>query len=170
MRKIKKKFEKKKEKKVSPELKPTEIKESIDEKEISEIIDIEKEEKQEEIEKAHVRFNDVQKKVRRVGVKTVVVEKREQKEEGIKIPAFAKKKDALMIPVKIREQIEKFILKILYEDKAVKSIKLLIDKVLERCVDEKIVITEKDISLIIHQMDKDDKIQFTQKEGWKIKI
>ena len=75
-----------------------------------------------------------------------------------------------MIPVKIREQIEKFILKILYEAKAVKSLKLLIDKILEKCVDDKIIISEKDISLIIHQMDKDNKIQFTQKEGWKIKI
>ncbi|MFX1320964.1 MAG: hypothetical protein ACFFAQ_04880 [Promethearchaeota archaeon] len=59
---------------------------------------------------------------------------------------------------------------ILYTERSVKSLKLLIDKVLERSVDEKVTVSEKMISLIISQMDKDDKIQFTQKEGWKIKI
>ena len=72
--------------------------------------------------------------------------------------------------MKIREHIEKTIFMILYKEKSVKSLKVLIDKVLERAVDEKITVSEKMISLIVSQMDKDDKIQFTQKEGWKIKI
>jgi hypothetical protein len=168
LRKRKEKTRKNKESKEVPELKPKDINRRISQKKITEgVMNKEEEEKR---EKKLIRFDEVQKKARKMGVKTIVVEKGEHKENEIRIPPFSKKKDALMIPVKIRDQIEKFILKILYEDKAVKSLKVLLDKVLEKGVEEKIVITEKDISLIIHQMDKDDKIQFTQKEGWKIKI
>jgi hypothetical protein len=58
----------------------------------------------------------------------------------------------------------------LYEEKSVKSLKLLNDKVLERAASQKITISEKTINLIIHQMNTNDKIEFTQKLGWKIKI
>lgn len=58
----------------------------------------------------------------------------------------------------------------MYEEKSVKSLKLLSDKVLERAASQKITISEKTINLIIHQMNRNDKIEFTQKLGWKIKI
>lgn len=58
----------------------------------------------------------------------------------------------------------------MYEEKSVKSLKLLSDKVLERAASQKITISEKTINLIIHQMNTNDKIEFTQKLGWKIKI
>lgn len=121
-------------------------------------------------EKAAIKFDDVQKSTKKVGVKTIVVEYEKPKDEIIKTPPMPKKKEALTIPVKIREYVEKTIFMILYKEKSVKSLKVLIDKVLERAVDEKITVSEKMISLLINQMDKDDKIQFTQKEGWKIKI
>jgi len=35
---------------------------------------------------------------------------------------------------------------------------------------ERITISEKIINIIINQMNKNRKIQFTQKEGWKIRI
>ncbi|MFX0041294.1 MAG: hypothetical protein ACFE8L_00140 [Candidatus Hodarchaeota archaeon] len=120
--------------------------------------------------KAPIKFDDVQKSTKRVSVKTIVVEHRKPSDDIIKTPPIPKKKEALTIPVKIREYIEKTIFFILYKEKSVKSLKLLIDKVLERAVDEKITVSEKMISLLINQMDKEDKIQFTQKEGWKIKI
>jgi hypothetical protein len=74
------------------------------------------------------------------------------------------------IPPEIKTQIEKIILKILYEEKSVKSLKLLSDKVLENAAKQRIAISEKVINLIISQMNKLNKIDFTQKEGWKIKI
>lgn len=58
----------------------------------------------------------------------------------------------------------------MYEEKSVKSLKLLSDKVLERAAAQKITISEKTINLIIHQMNTNDKIEFTQKSGRKIKI
>lgn len=121
-------------------------------------------------EKAAIKFEEVQKSTKKVGVKTIVVEHEKLKDEIIKTPLMPKKKEALTIPVKIREFVEKTILMILYKEKSVKSLKILIDKVLERAIDEKITISEKMISLLINQMDMDDKIQFTQKDGWKIKI
>ncbi|MBA7707545.1 hypothetical protein ES703_116419 [subsurface metagenome] len=51
-----------------------------------------------------------------------------------------------------------------------KSLKILTEKVLERAVKEKVTISEKSIHLIIYQLNKDQKIQFTQKDGWKIRI
>ena len=74
------------------------------------------------------------------------------------------------IPPEIKIQIEKIIFKILYEEKSVKSLKLLSDKVLENAAKQRIAISEKTINLIISQMNKLNKIEFTQKEGWKIKI
>jgi len=121
-------------------------------------------------EKSAIKFDDVQKSTKKVGVKTIVVEYEKPKDEIIKTPPMPKRKEALTIPVKIREYVEKTIFMILYREKSVKSLKVLIDKVLERAFDGKITVSEKTISLLINQMDKDDKIQFTQKEGWKIKI
>jgi len=66
--------------------------------------------------------------------------------------------------------LEKIVLKILYKEKSVKSLKILSDKVLKRAAAQKITISEKAINLIIHQMNTNDKIEFTQKLGWKIKI
>jgi len=121
-------------------------------------------------EKVTIKFDEVQKSTKKVGVKTIVVEHEKPSDKIIKTPPIPKKKEALTIPVKIREHIEKTIFMILYKEKSVKSLKVLIDKVLERAVDEKITVSEKMIFLLINQMDKEDKIQFTQKEGWKIKI
>ena len=75
-----------------------------------------------------------------------------------------------MVPLNIKEQIERIILKVLYDEKSVKSLKILTEKVLERAVKEKVTISEKPIHLIIYQLNKDQKIQFTQKDGWKIRI
>lgn len=74
------------------------------------------------------------------------------------------------IPPKLKSQIEKIILKVLYEEKSVKSLKILNDKVLENAAKQKITISEKAINLIIKEMNKLNRIDFTQKEGWKIKI
>jgi hypothetical protein len=61
-------------------------------------------------------------------------------------------------------------LKILFDEKSVKSLKLLTEKVLERINKEKITISEKPIIQIIYQLNKEEKIIFTQKDGWKIRI
>jgi hypothetical protein len=75
------------------------------------------------------------------------------------------------IPKDAREQIEKIILKILYNEKAVKSINLLIEKVLAITFEEKITISEKNVKHIINQMNDQKKIQFSQaKGGWRIQI
>jgi hypothetical protein len=66
--------------------------------------------------------------------------------------------------------VEKIVLKILYKEKSVKSLKILSDEDLKRAAAQKITISEKAINLIIHQMNTNDKIEFTQKFGWKIKI
>ena len=75
------------------------------------------------------------------------------------------------IPKDTRELIEKIILKILYNENAVKSTNLLIEKVLAITFEEKITISEKNIKHLITRMDKEKKIQFSQaKGGWKIQI
>jgi hypothetical protein len=75
-----------------------------------------------------------------------------------------------MIPLNIKEKIERIILKILFDEKSVKSLKELTDKVLERAIEEKITISEKLIKEIIYQLNKNEKIEFTQSNGWKIRI
>ena len=74
----------------------------------------------------------------------------------------------------MREKIEKIIFKVLYQSmvefKPIKSIKILTEKVLEKCIFEKITISEKNIKLIINELKNEKKIQFNQKEGWKIQI
>lgn len=78
--------------------------------------------------------------------------------------------DSLIVSPNIKDKIEKIILKILYDEKSVKSLKLLTEKVLERAIEEKIIISEKPINTIIYQLNKDRKIEFTQTDGWKIRI
>ena len=75
-----------------------------------------------------------------------------------------------MIPLNIKEKIETIILKILFDEKSVKSLKVLTDKVLERAIEEKITISEKLIKTIIYQLNNNEKIEFTQSDGWKIRI
>lgn len=74
------------------------------------------------------------------------------------------------ISSQIENQIKNLILKILYEEKSVKSLKILSNKVLERATIQRITISEKTVNSIISQMNSNGKIEFTQKEGWKIKI
>jgi 3-hydroxy-3-methylglutaryl CoA synthase len=69
-----------------------------------------------------------------------------------------------------KEQIEEIILKILFDEKSVKSTTLLTEKVLSQTFEDKITISEKNIKLIINQMKDEKKIKFSQKEGWKIEI
>ncbi len=78
--------------------------------------------------------------------------------------------ESLIVPLNIKEKIETIILKILYKCKSVKSLKELTEKTLEKSAQERITTTEKHINLIINQMNKDEKIKFTQKDGWKIRI
>ena len=47
---------------------------------------------------------------------------------------------------------------------------MLIDKVIESSIEEKITISEKLIKEIIYQLNKNEKIEFTQSAGWKIRI
>jgi len=76
----------------------------------------------------------------------------------------------LIVSPNIKDKIEKIILKILYDEKSVKSLKILIERVLERAIEERIIISEKSINMIIYQLNKEKKIEFTQTDGWKIKI
>ncbi len=77
---------------------------------------------------------------------------------------------AVKIPANLNNQIERIVLKILYEKKSVRTTKTLIEFTLEKAMKERITISEKIINIIINQMNKNRKIQFTQKEGWKIRI
>ncbi|MCK4780272.1 MAG: hypothetical protein KAT57_08790 [Candidatus Lokiarchaeota archaeon] len=113
------------------------------------------------------KYEEMQKKPETAKLKTIVIEQDDELE--IALSDFEDNKD-IMIPLNIKEQIERIILKILYEEKSVKSLKILIEKVLEKTIKEKITISEKPINLIIYQLNKDQKIQFTQRDGWKIRI
>ncbi|MFX0028898.1 MAG: hypothetical protein ACFE8B_06800 [Candidatus Hermodarchaeota archaeon] len=107
---------------------------------------------------------------KKVELKTMIIEESELTPEMDRVNLEQQKKESILIPLKIKNQIEKIILKILYEERAVETSKLLNDKVLENAAKQKITVSEKVISLIINQMNKIEKIEFTQKEGWKIKI
>ena len=104
-----------------------------------------------------------------VKVKTIVIEQDKEKERN-NLLLISEKDESLKIPLSIKEEVERIILKILYDEKSVKSLKILIEKVLERAMEKKVTISEKSINLIIYQMDYDKKILFTQKDGWKIRI
>lgn len=125
-----------------------------------------KDEEEERVEKEEV----IREGLNKVEFKTIVIEQPELNHELVKVNIDQQKKESLLIPSKIKKQIEKIILKILYEEKAVKTLKLLSDKVLENAAKQKITVSEKVINLLINQMNKIEKIEFTQKEGWKIKI
>ncbi len=117
--------------------------------------------------KVVAKYEEIQKKPEEAKLKTGVIEQ----DEGIDISLSELESDqTLIVPLNIQEQIEKIILKILYDEKSVKSLKLLTEKVLERAVKKRITISEKNINLIIYQMNSIEKIEFTQKDGWKIRI
>ncbi|MFW9823309.1 MAG: hypothetical protein ACFFE4_10260 [Candidatus Thorarchaeota archaeon] len=109
-------------------------------------------------------------KIRNVELNTIVIEEPEQSEAASILGKDKIQKDTITISSKIEDKIEKIILKILFEDKSVKTVKLLKDKVLERLAQERITISAKIIDRIINQMNTSNKIEFTQTEGWKIKI
>ena len=69
-----------------------------------------------------------------------------------------------------KDKIEKIIFKLLYEFKSIISTNILVEKILEQTLEEKITISEKNIKNIIFLLKNEKKIQFNQKEGWKIKI
>ncbi|MHA1914603.1 MAG: hypothetical protein ACW986_16285 [Promethearchaeota archaeon] len=102
------------------------------------------------------------KKKKKIKVRTNVIEEPEQ--------SNTKRRDSITKSTNLNEQIEKITLKILYEEKSVITIKILNDKVLEQAARQKITVSEKIINSIIHHMHKIGKIEFTQKEGWKIRI
>lgn len=125
-----------------------------------------KEKREENIEERSLSMEEFKK----IELKTIVIEHSELDNEFNKLNLEQQKKESLLIPSKIKKQIEKIVLKILYKEKSVKTLKLLNDKVLESAAKQKVTVSEKVINLIINQMNKIGKIEFTQKEGWKIKI
>lgn len=125
-----------------------------------------KEKREENIEERSLSMEEFKK----IELKTIVIEHSELDNEFNKLNLEQQKKESLLIPSKIKKQIEKIVLKILYKEKSVKTLKLLNDKVLESAAEQKVTVSEKVINLIINQMNKIGKIEFTQKEGWKIKI
>jgi hypothetical protein len=94
-----------------------------------------------------------------------------EQDQGIKLPLPDVERNGIsIIPLNTKEQIEKIILKILYDEKSVKTLKGLTEKALEVATKKRITISEKNINNIIYQLNKEKKIQFTQTEGWKIRI
>jgi chorismate mutase len=61
----------------------------------------------------------------------------------------SRKKDKLKIPIELQDRIEKIVSRILYDEKSVKSSRLLMEKVLERVTKERITISDKMINSII---------------------
>ena len=129
-----------------------------------------REEKEEEKEENKEERSLRMEKFKKVELKTIVIEQSELDNEFNKLNLEQQKKESLLIPSKIKKQIEKIVLKILYKEKSVKTLKLLNDKVLGSAAEQKVTVSEKVINLIINQMNKIGKIEFTQKKGWKIKI
>lgn len=113
------------------------------------------------------KYEEMQKKPEKTKLKTIIIEHEQDLDFAL---SDLENDETLVVPLNIKEQIERIILKVLYDEKSVKSLKLLTEKVLERAVKEKVTISEKPIHLIIYQLNKDQKIQFTQKDGWKIRI
>jgi len=114
--------------------------------------------------KVVAKYEEIQEKPK---LKTIVIEQDQDIDFSL---SDLEDNGTLMVPLDIKGKIERIILKILYDEKAVKSLKLLIEKALERANKEKITISEKPINMIIYQLNKEKKIQFTQTEGWKIRI
>lgn len=107
---------------------------------------------------------------KKVELKTIIIEQPGLDNELDNLSLEQQKKESSLIPSELKTQIEKIVLQILYKEKSVKTFKLLNDRVLESAAQKKITVSEKTINLIIHQMNKIGIIEFTQKEGWKIKI
>ena len=124
--------------------------------------------------RAVVKFDELKKgeKKKSLGVKTIVIEQEGAKKELFKGAPAGQKQEAGLesIPIKTRDRVESIVLKLLYQEKSVKTQKILIDKILEIAVTEKVTVSEKNVRLIVDQMRKEKKIQFNQKEGWKIQI
>ncbi len=117
--------------------------------------------------KVVAKYEEMQKKSEKTKLQTIIIEQ----EQGLDFALSDLEDDeTLVVPLNVKERIERIILKVLYDEKSVKSLKMLTEKVLERAVKEKVTISEKPIHLIIYQLNKDQKIQFTQKDGWKIRI
>ncbi|MFW9989567.1 MAG: hypothetical protein ACFFC3_13005, partial [Candidatus Odinarchaeota archaeon] len=117
--------------------------------------------------KVVVKYEDMHKKTENSKLKTMVIEQ----DDGLDISLSDLEGDKdLIVPFDIKEKIESLILKILYDKKSVKSLKILAEIVLESAVKEKIILSEKQVNLIIHQLNKEQQIQFSQRDGWKIKI
>ncbi len=105
-----------------------------------------------------------------LAVKTVVIEEEEPEEAVFKAAPAVEPEGVEAIPEQIKDQVESIVLKLLYREKSIKTQKLLVDKVLEIAIAEKITVSEKNVKQIIDQMRKDKKVKFSQKEGWKIQI
>ena len=106
-----------------------------------------------------------------LAVKTVVIEEEEPSQAPVfKAAPVTEPEGVEAIPEQTKDQVESIVLKLLYREKSVKTQKLLVDKVLEIAVSERITISEKNVKQIVDQMRKDKKVKFSQKEGWKIQI
>lgn len=117
--------------------------------------------------KVVAKYEEMQEKPEKQKLKTIVIEQ----DHGINFSVSDLENNrTMMIPLNIKEKMERIILKILFDEKSVKSLKHLTEKVLERANKEKITISEKPINQIIYQLNKEEKIIFTQKDGWKIRI
>jgi hypothetical protein len=107
------------------------------------------------------------KKPRQTKIQTIVIERDHELDLS---RSEIENDDLIKIPSNIKDKIERIILKILYEEKSVKSLKILTEKVLEKANKERITISEKLINQRIYDLNKAEEIMFTQTEGWKIRI
>jgi hypothetical protein len=114
-----------------------------------------------------VNYKKIVDKRKKSKIQTIVIEK-DQEIDPVVYESI--EEETIIIPSIIKEKIERIILKILYEEKSVKTLKILIEKVLERANSERIIISEKIINQIIYDLNEEEQIMFTQSEGWKIRI
>ena len=75
-----------------------------------------------------------------------------------------------MITDKHKAMYETMIIRTLFKERSVKSQRILIEKIMDMAIKEKVTISESTIKNIIEGMSKENKIDFTQEKGWKIKI
>lgn len=114
-----------------------------------------------------INYNKIVDKKKKSKIQTIVIEK----DQELDLVVYESlEEETMIIPSIIKDKIEKIILKILYEEKSVKTLKILTEKVLERANKERITISEKIINQIIYDLNKEEQIMFTQTEGWKIRI
>jgi hypothetical protein len=117
--------------------------------------------------KVVAKYEEMQEKLEKQKLKTIIIEQDHDINFSV---SYLENKRTMMIPLNIKEKLERMILKILFDEKSVKSLRLLTEKVLERANKEKITTSEKPITHVIYQLNKEEKITFTQKDGWKIRI